>query len=94
MNTTTTHLFCLRAVASRAARKARACARRFYANQHRLTSAARLTLLATLQRLAFRAEVAKYKHFDAACEAQRHGLSRLHLAGAAGEMEVSHVLAA
>lgn len=64
-------LFCLRAAASRAARKAN----HFAACYQRNGAPARL--YASLMRLSRRAEVLKYTYLDAACEAQRRGLSQL-----------------
>lgn len=72
-------LFCLRAAASRAARKVKRYNRRFYDPTVRPAFNTQLYhhMWQTLKRLAFRAEVLKYNYLDAACEAQRAGLSRL-----------------
>jgi hypothetical protein len=64
-------LFCLRAAASRAARKAK----HFAACYHRHGGPARLH--AGLMHLSRRAETLRYAYVDAAWEAQRGGLSKL-----------------
>lgn len=72
-------LFCLRAAASRAARKTKRYNSRFYGPNTKPAFDTPLYhhMWLTLRRLAFRAEVLKHNYFDAAHEAQRHGLSRL-----------------
>jgi len=64
-------LFCLRAAASRAKRRTD----RFVAYFYR--QGAPVPLYDRVKRECARAEVIKYRYYDAAYEAQRHGLSRL-----------------
>ena len=70
-------LFCLRAAASRAARRAKRFSANHYCRAFAYSAAGYRAVQATMQRYSFRAEVLKYCYLDAACEAQRAGLSRL-----------------
>lgn len=64
-------LFCLRAAASRAGRKARrTCARYFRAGRP-------AQMDATVQAVVRTAERTRFAFIDAACEAQRQGLTKL-----------------
>lgn len=70
-------LFCLRAAASRAARRANRFCRNHYCRGFAYSAAGYATVAATMRRYSFRAEVLKYAYLDAAIEAQRAGLSHL-----------------
>lgn len=70
-------LFCLRAAASRAARRANRFSRNHYCRGFAYSAASYAAIEAMMRRYCFRAEVTKYAYFDAAYEAQREGLTKL-----------------